>query len=825
MLAISLTLALVSIFLWRKSTRSRLFSVLISILIFGSLFLSGLYYFSDSVTGSGIDESISWHLAANMDGAGWEDFSGLIIAALIYLVAISVISFITYKFFRPRSQVVKKKYRIGAAFITLLMSYALNPAVTDLYSLYQSSLKRIASKEEPEFFVKIAPVKFAGKPRNIVWLYLEQVERTYLDERLFPGLMPNLGSLEEESLSFTNVHQVYGAGWTIAGMVASQCGIPLVTPSGNESGMTGMDQFLPGAECLGDILNEAGYDLNYMGGAILSFAGKGQFYQTHGFNRVEGYRKFVGTLDDRSYKHGWGLYDDSLYTLAKQRFDELAAKDKPFGLFLLTLDTHHPYGTIAKSCKDLVYQDGTNPILNAVHCADRLAGDFIHYVKDSKFFENTLFVVSSDHLAMRTTASKLIETGERRNLWMIFDKEISPGKITRKGSTLDVAPTVLNLMGANLQGFGFGRDMMKDAPTLSESEEPVDEMLTRSRGYLSSLWDYPQISDGFLVDPGKKQLAFGDRHIKLPALFVLDKTLGVKEIRFPFYAASLRRQVGKLDYDQRILWVDKCSQNAWLAPISQFNPDSFCVVYGTLGNEKLNRIALHDNNTSIRISAPGKLFRSAPASPAFHEKNLSMLDEMILLDPSFEESERIPESTLDGIIRSFMSDGIRDKPKDVSHGHVVLKSAGFKVRRSYINNAGRSYIIDLVSGKKIELERGLTIVGFSVKDNPVKLGHLDTCLGKVKDDVRLDKYFQTVLETHADEFDGFAIIMHDSAVCGNFNLEPLFAGTGLKQWDKIEYRQPYIAIISGDGSIQERRGEKESWLLEDLSYVARKKGD
>ncbi len=51
------------------------------------------------------------------------------------------------------------------------------------------------------------------------------------------------------------------------------------------------------------------------------------------------------------------------------------------------------------------------------------------------------------------------------------------------------------------------------------------------------------------------------------------------------------------------------------------------------------------------------------------------------------------------------------------------------------------------------------------------------------------------------------------------------SGTGLKQWDKIEFRQPYIAIISGDGSIQERRGEKESWLLEDLSYVARKKGD
>ncbi len=343
--------------------------------------------------------------------------------------------------------------------------------------------------------------------------------------------MPNLGSLEEESVSFTNVSQVYGTGWTIAGMVASQCGIPLVTPNGNRNSMSGMDQFLPGAECIGDILDETGYDLNYMGGAILDFAGKGKFYSTHGFNRVEGYRKFVGALDDPDYKHPWGLYDDSLLTLAKRRFDELSSTDKPFGLFLLTVDTHHPNGYRAKSCQYLIYQDGTNPMLNTIHCADRLAADFIHYVKGSKFFENTLIVVSSDHLAMRNTASELLETGERRNLWMVFDKSISPRKITGKGSTLDVAPTVLNLMGANLQGFGFGRDMMKDAPTLSESEEPVDELLARSRGYVSSLWEFPQISDGFLVDLGKKQLRFENRYVRFPALFVLDENLEVEEVR------------------------------------------------------------------------------------------------------------------------------------------------------------------------------------------------------------------------------------------------------------------------------------------------------
>ncbi len=819
MLTISLTLALVSIFLWRKHTHSTLFAVLISILIFGSLLLSGLYYFSDSVTGAGIDESISWHLSANMGGAAWEDFSGLIIAALIYLVAISVISFIACKCFqRGRNRLNKGKYWIGAASITLLMSWYLNPAVADLYLLYQSSLKRTASKEMPDTFVKFAPVQFAGKPRNIVWLYLESLERTYLDEDLFPGLMPNLRALEEESLSFTNIEQVYGTGWTIAGMVASQCGIPLVTHAKrvDRNSMSGMDQFLPGAECMGDILDKAGYDLNYMGGAILDFAGKGQFYQTHGFNRIEGYHELVGALDDRGYKHNWGIYDDSLLTLAKQRFDELAARDQPFGLFLLTVDTHHPYGYMARACKDLVYQDGTNPILNIVHCADRLAADFIHYIKDSEFFEDTLIVVSSDHLAMRNTASEILESGERRNLWMIFDKNTSPGKITGKGSTLDVAPTLLNLMGANIEGFGFGRDMMKDTPTLSASKEPVDEALVQSRGYLSSLWGYPQITDGFLVDLKKKQLAFENRYVKFPALFILDKTLEVEEIKFPFYAVPLRRQIRTLDYDQYILWVDKCSQNAWLASFSPIDKDGFCIVYGALGNEILPRITLRDN-TRFHISAPEKSFHTATANPTSHQKNLLRLYEMVLLDPPLDQSARIPESTLDRIIHSFTSDEVQDRPNGVSQGHVVLKSAGY--------NAGHSYILDLVSGKKLELKRGLTIVGFSVEADPVKLGHVDTCLGAVKDDAPLDKDFQTVLETHADEFDGFAIMVHDSAVCGYYDLEPYFAGTGLKEWDKIEFRQPYIAIISGDGSISERLGKIDSWLLEDLRYVAGNKGD
>ncbi|RYE26661.1 MAG: hypothetical protein EOP48_35025, partial [Sphingobacteriales bacterium] len=79
---------------------------------------------------------------------------------------------------------------------------------------------------------------------NIVWIYAESFERTYMDEATFPGLTPDLRELEKSSLSFPDISQIGQSGWTIAGIVASQCGIPLVTTGSNGNSMKDMPSFL-----------------------------------------------------------------------------------------------------------------------------------------------------------------------------------------------------------------------------------------------------------------------------------------------------------------------------------------------------------------------------------------------------------------------------------------------------------------------------------------------------------------------------------------------------------------------------------------------------
>lgn len=58
--------------------------------------------------------------------------------------------------------------------------------------------------------------------------------------------------------------------------------------------------------CLGDILRAKDYHLEFMGGADTAFAGKGLFYQSHGFASVQGAKELLPGNPDASYVNSWG---------------------------------------------------------------------------------------------------------------------------------------------------------------------------------------------------------------------------------------------------------------------------------------------------------------------------------------------------------------------------------------------------------------------------------------------------------------------------------------------------------------------------------------
>lgn len=306
--------------------------------------------------------------------------------------------------------------------------------------------------------------------RNLVLVFMEGLEKVYTDESLFPGLTPNLNRYARQGQTLDNLTQMTGSGWTIAGMVSTLCGTPLLYNSdvnGNEIDFSG---FLTRATCTPDLLARADYQQVFMGGASVDFANKGNFLSAHSYDRVLGRDSLREDIADPDYLNGWGLYDDSLFRLAAEEFSRLADSQRPFNLTLLTVDTHHPTGNPSRSCKPYAPQD--NSILDAVHCTDYLVGEFLDRISRHPAYANTVVVLVSDHLAMPNEALPLIpEDYERRLFFTVLNAE-RPLHPQQQSQPVDLAPTLLSAMGVQYQHrflVGFDLTRVERPPLLHDA--------------------------------------------------------------------------------------------------------------------------------------------------------------------------------------------------------------------------------------------------------------------------------------------------------------------------------------------------------------------
>lgn len=777
MLFLSMLLTLASVFLWRNSIHNRLLSFKASLLVFTSFLISGCYYVSDYITGDGINEAVLYHLTVDMGGAGFSEFLNIIVYSVMYLVFVSVVSITAYKTTINQYRTETHRVRAVLAVAVITIAFYINPGARDIANLYSSASTTEEVSERPDEYLELDLNNVGLDKRNIVYIYLESVERTYLNETLFPGLTPNLQKLEAEALAFTDVKQKHGSGWTIAGMVSSQCGVPLITPSSGNS-MSGSDRFLPKALCLGDILESKGYNLHYLGGASLDFAGKGSLYKSHGFHVVEGLNELINETPDRSYRSSWGLYDDSLFELVKKRYDYLSLSDDPFGLFALTLDTHHPSGHTSKFCEDVKYEDGTNEILNAVHCADTMVGGLVKYIQSGNGYENTIIVISSDHLAMRNTAWERLQQGDRRNLFMVLGQKLKPKNIDTPSAMIDVAPTVLGVLSAKIEGLGFGRNLLSHS-SLAVERNDLNSLLSSHRGFVSSLWDFPQISSGILADVKNNQILLGERSVKLPAVITLNKDLSVKDIRFEFDSPEkLVDQVVKFDFDQRFIWVDSCQKlSALSTPHERVIKNDYCAAMGAMGSDSIN-ITEFTSEYGLSNKQIKAFFKGLTLNENIIDQHASNLRNFIKYG-----------GTNFQVVKPVVT------PEHVLSGRYIITSAGGFTNSTIIDDLGNS--------NPVSASRGLTLFGLATDKPPAKIKHFDTCGESVEALTGSSYSFQDDIDLFSSIYGAFVILAHDSAVCDERDLTSLFARTGLVEWNNMGFRTPYIGLISGNGAINE----------------------
>lgn len=224
------------------------------------IFYAAAVYF----TGDGIDDSVLYHIRFGLSGAGFGQYLALIAAIALSAVASAavVIGGSTWKRRRGKPS-TRMSY---LAYLSAALSLGTNPTTQDIAETWGNFQDEIAPFES---YYREPKIKATGRrPKNLILIYADGLEYTYFDESRFPNLITELRLLQKEGITYTNITQTVGANFTLAGMVASQCGVPLFTTSHGNS-MSGVDHFLPGAKGLGELLPGVGYNLTYMG-ALLS---------------------------------------------------------------------------------------------------------------------------------------------------------------------------------------------------------------------------------------------------------------------------------------------------------------------------------------------------------------------------------------------------------------------------------------------------------------------------------------------------------------------------------------------------------------------------
>lgn len=341
---------------------------------------------------------------------------------------------------------------------------------------------------DPEQVPVVAPVR----PKNLLLIYVESFESSYADPAVSGrDLLQPLHRFEQLGRRFAHVRQTPGTGWTTAGVVASQCGVPLkVFGIWNKNRQGEMlPSFLPNATCLGDVLARHGYTNVFMNGPDLRFSGLGKFLRAHGYHELVGKQEWLQRGYEESGLRFWGLPDDQLLLQARHRLDELMQQGKPFNLTLLTVDTHGPKGHLSAACA----QRGFVGFPGVVGCTATLLAELLDHIQQQGWQDRIQVMLVGDHLAMKNPLSARLQKASHRSPYNLFLSSDKPVLTKGDVSYFDLFPTLLTFLGFQVPGghLALGWDAWRDDLPRDTPErwKNLDRMLQNSTRY-AKLWGF-----------------------------------------------------------------------------------------------------------------------------------------------------------------------------------------------------------------------------------------------------------------------------------------------------------------------------------------------
>lgn len=341
-------------------------------------------------------------------------------------------------------------------------------------------------------------IELPEEKRNLIYIFLESMETTYYsmqDGGLSQyDLIPEISKLAKEETNFSDTdklggaYTLYGTTWTVGAMTAQTAGVPLKL-SIEDNAMGEYSTFLGGAYSIGQVLQKNGYHNYLLLGSDATFGGRRNLFEQHGNYEIWDFEsaRNESKVDEKIW---WGYTDDQLFEYAKEKVAYLAEQDEPFNFTMLTADTHFPDGYRCKDCPnkwDEQYKD-------VISCSSKKVGDFIKWLQKQDYYDNTTIVIAGDHLTMQSNFFEL-EDGQdyqKKVVNLIINPAVEAENTNRIYSTMDLYPTTLAALGANIEGnkLGLGTNLFSNEETLIEKygvEYVNNELMKISRFYNNNI--------------------------------------------------------------------------------------------------------------------------------------------------------------------------------------------------------------------------------------------------------------------------------------------------------------------------------------------------
>jgi len=176
---------------------------------------------------------------------------------------------------------------------------------------------------------------------------------------------------------------------------------------------------------------------------------------------MKGFKNIINVDDFKSEEitSKWGVPDHIMFEKANSTFVKLYPE--PFIGVILTLSNHKPFAPLEKRFEIIPPEVKYSDHLNVFYYSDWALGQYFKMAEQEDYFNNTIFVLVSDHGQILGHPNEILKNFRIASLIYCPGRdEIKPYRIKTICGQCDLLPTVLGLLELPVVHESWGRDIL-----------------------------------------------------------------------------------------------------------------------------------------------------------------------------------------------------------------------------------------------------------------------------------------------------------------------------------------------------------------------------